>query len=195
MSDGGLSAWNQWGRACISSRRIDNLRALAAKAMELNGEFWECGVFRGGSARIIADILRPRPRMLRLFDTFSGFPFIAPEDESFPDYAMFTTTSAGDVARFVDAKFAVIHVGKIPETFAGLEGARLAFLHLDVDLYLPTKAALAFALPRMLPGGAIVVDDCGDPDWPGVILAVREQGCEVTLHCFGKHDHQGVIST
>lgn len=194
MTDISKSIAQVKGRICISPPRIERLADLATEAMGLpSGEFWECGVFRGGSARLLANLLRAAPRTLRLFDTFRGFVCISPEDSTFPNLGMFTATSTADVRRFVDASFAVIHEGRIPATFVGLGSCRVAFLHLNLNLYAPTKAALEFALPRMVPGGVIVIDDCGDTDWPGVCLAVEGMNLEASLYSYGEHDCQGVI--
>lgn len=44
----------------------------------MSGEFWECGVYRGGTAALLARVLesgeQPGSRRLRLFDTFTGLP-------------------------------------------------------------------------------------------------------------------------
>lgn len=57
----------------------------ASQALSLDGEFWECGVYRGGSARLPAELIKTsdKPHRLRLFDTFEGFISVQPEDGSF----------------------------------------------------------------------------------------------------------------
>jgi O-methyltransferase len=55
------------------------------------------------------------------------------------------------------------HVGFIPDTFAGLELARLAFAHVDVDLYQSALDCIEFVYPRLVPGGILVFDDYGFP--------------------------------
>jgi O-methyltransferase len=185
-------------RLQMDVNRARSLYSNAGDAASLQGEFWECGVFRGGSARILAEVLRYRPRHLRLFDTFSGFPNINSEDGTYPKKGMFTATSVEDVRGFVNADFAILHPGTIPDTFAGLEDSRIAFAHIDVDLYEPTKAALEFVLPRMVEGGVVIVDDFADSHWPGAAKAVVEIAVdrfhkELKFYNFGKHDRHVAI--
>src|SRR6185437_5442445 len=146
------------------------------RALPIGGEFFECGVFRGGSASLIADVLKESPRPFRLFDTFRGFEGVGPNDlPGVKNGRMFhSETAADEVKTFLgNPDFVSFHIGAVPETFRGLNQSVIAFAHLDLDLYEPTKAALAFVLPRLIRGGGtVVIDDYGDPDWPGVEKAV-----------------------
>ena len=51
----------------------------------------------------------------------------------------------------------------------------IAVVHLDVDLYQPTKRTLERIWPHIIPGGACLVDDCqaGTP-WDGALQAYTE---------------------
>jgi hypothetical protein len=66
------------------------------------------------------------------------------------------------------------HRGWIPECFVGLEDRRFALVHVDVDLYEPTRAAFEFFYPRMSPGGVMVCDDYGFASCPGARKALDE---------------------
>ena len=165
-------------RLLLPHDRASGLFEAAKEALAVDGEFWECGVYRGGSARILADLLRDRPRPLRLFDTFSGFHGVTRSDRPgvSDGHLFYSEDAAEEVRRFLDADFVSIYKASIPKGFEGLESARIAFANIDVDLYKPTRDALRFILPRMVKGGRIVVDDYDDPDWPGVTQAVNELG-------------------
>jgi O-methyltransferase len=190
-------------RCQLKQRRIKALYDHAVAAAKFEGEFWECGVFLGGSARLLAEVMRrqPHPATLRLFDTFSGFPSVSNQDGSYPRVGMFGAASLADARRFVAADFAIFHKGEIPGTFAGLEDSRIAFAHIDVDLYEPTKAALGFVMPRMVKGGTVVIDDYGDAHYPGVALALNALWdsslwqSRLTIYDFGEHDRHAVISS
>ena len=54
------------------------------------------------------------------------------------------------------------------------EDARFALVHLDCDLYAPTRAAMEFFYPRLTRGGLLVVHDYASGHWPGVVRAVDE---------------------
>ncbi|MBO0728210.1 MAG: hypothetical protein J2P57_03055 [Acidimicrobiaceae bacterium] len=56
-----------------------------------------------------------------------------------------------------------IHAGFIPETFAGLEIDRVAWAHVDVDIYRSVLDCTEFVYPKMVPAGCMVFDDYGFP--------------------------------
>jgi O-methyltransferase len=62
--------------------------------------------------------------------------------------------------------------GRVPETLAPHENRRWRFAHLDMDLYEPTRAAIEWLWPRMVPGGIIFFHDYGV--LPGVKKAVDD---------------------
>jgi hypothetical protein len=135
------------------------------------GEFWECGVYKGYTAELIHNAIGD-DRTLRLFDTFAGCPEAGPEDTTRWDWA----TTLPEVQAIVHGPHVHYHVGRIPETFAGLEAAEIAFVYLDVTLYQGTRDTLRFVIPRLVPGGVIFVRDyVGSREkWPGVVRAVDE---------------------
>jgi len=139
----------------------------------LEGDFSECGVDRGGSAKLIAEILKGG-RQLHLFDTFSGMPEPDPEH----DWHLrgdFSTTSLDEVMDFVGRDDNIrYHPGVIPHSFAWLGALSFSFVHLDLDLYRSTLDALNFFYPRMVRGGIIVLDDYARPTTQGVKDAVNE---------------------
>jgi len=49
--------------------------------------------------------------------------------------------------------------GFVPEILGSLPQGPFAFVHLDIDHYEPTLAALDWLFPRMLPGGILLCDD------------------------------------
>lgn len=158
------------------------LFGTATMCLSVPGEYWECGVHQGKTAKGLRDLLCGTGRTLRLFDTFSGRPEKGPQDTG-PSRTTFADTSLARVHAQLPESFIAWHVGRIPDTFTGLEDARIAFAYIDLDLYASTRDALTFIRPRLQPGGAIVVDDYDEPYWPGVRLAVDElkvtvQRCE-----------------
>ena len=67
-----------------------------------------------------------------------------------------------------------IYKGWIPERFPDVAGKRFAFVHIDVDLYAPTRDSMQFFYERMNNGGIIVCDDYGFSTCPGATQAVHE---------------------
>ncbi|GDX40732.1 hypothetical protein LBMAG21_10240 [Armatimonadota bacterium] len=156
----------------ISPERLEALCSLLATAPEA-GEVWECGVYQGGSALWLERARQGRP--LRLFDTFQGHPVPDPlHDHPNHPAGRFSETSETRVrSLFAGCSDVHIYPGAIPDTFRGFESVRLSFVHLDMDLYASTRAALAFCWERLLPGGIIALDDYGTSDCPGVPVALH----------------------
>jgi hypothetical protein len=53
-------------------------------------------------------------------------------------------------------------------------GLKIALLHLDMDIYQPTKVALELLYDRVLAGGVILFDEYGLVPWEGETRAVDE---------------------
>ncbi len=121
------------------------------------GDFAEVGVWRGNTSRLIHRLAPDRK--LYLFDTFQGFP----KDQLEPGLkgdARFQDTSVDFVKQTIgDLRNVDFRVGIFPETTAGLEASRFAFVLLDLDLYIPMLAGLQFFYPRLTRGGYLFVHD------------------------------------
>lgn len=157
----------------VDSRRCWILYSLARQAVSLGGEIWECGVYRGGTALLLAGVAADRGRRLRLFDTFAGMPLPDPRRD-WHRAGDFSDTSLSSVRRLVDYAGAVFHPGTIPTTFHGLQGQEIALAHIDVDLHQSVIDCCSFIYPRLKGGGVMVFDDYGWPTCPGARQAVDE---------------------
>lgn len=161
----------------LSSDRLYILYGFALNALCLNGEFWECGVYKGGSARMLAHFLREKGQpdsVLRLFDTFGGMPETNPRLD-LHHAGDFADTSFEAVCELIgDNDHVVYHPGLIPETFAGREGSMIAFAHIDLDIYQSVRDSCEFIYPRLTAGGVLIFDDYGFPSCPGARKAVDE---------------------
>ena len=151
--------------------RLKSLEAICLRLKDVPGEAAELGVYRGGFARWISELLPERK--LYLFDTFSGFD----EEESagFGEgfVASHRNTSAGRVlSALPHPGQAVLRQGLFPRTAEGLEGERFALVSLDADLEESTLAGLRFFVPRMSPGGCVLLHDWNNPALPGVRRAL-----------------------
>ena len=84
-----------------------------------------------------AAILRDKQptKKLYLFDTFAGMPETDPTKDLHKQ-GDFADTSVEAVAQYLrcDAR-CYIRKGLIPDTFVGLEDERIAFIHIDLDIY------------------------------------------------------------
>ncbi len=151
---------------------------LARYAVTLPGAFAECGVYRGATAYLMARALAryAEPgRVAHLFDSFAGLsPPIAIDGHYWSQGNM----AAGldevrqQLADHIDR--IVVHPGWIPTQFSNVVDERFAFVHIDVDLYEPTRDSLAFFYPRLVQGGILLCDDYGFASCPGARKAMDE---------------------
>ena len=63
--------------------------------------------------------------------------------------------------------------GWFPDAYNGLEDRRWRFIHLDMDLYEPTRIGLEMLWPQLVPGGVMVFHDFDNLSFPGVKTAVN----------------------
>jgi hypothetical protein len=169
------------GRTYLDVDRLytlwQSVRSLPASARAIA----EVGVYRGGSARFLAESLRTENREMPFYvcDTFEGHVEVDPiVDGLHRPGTQFTRVKAEKVAKYLrEFPFVYLKVGDIRETAPTLASERaFGFVHLDVDVYPITRFCLDFFGPRMVPGGVIVADDYGTTTCEGVTKAVDEFG-------------------
>lgn len=159
----------------VTIDRCHILWTLAAHAMNAPGDFWECGVYQGGTARLLAESIKANhsDKQLHLFDTFAGMPPTGPND--FHANGDFSDTSIDSVRHNVGyASFAYFHQGRIPDTFNSEDNRSISFAHIDVDIYQSILDCCHHIYPRLSPGAVMVFDDYGFPSCPGARKAVDE---------------------
>lgn len=142
------------------------LVTAARSTAKLDGAAAEVGVFKGATARLILEALPGKT--LHLCDTFEGLP----DSQDGLDKGQYCGTLE-EVRQYLDDPRVRFHHGYFPRD-TGLEIAdeKFAFVHLDVDYYDGTLAALEFFWPRMVKGGVVLTHDYG---WlPGPTRAFDE---------------------
>ena len=145
----------------------------------LPGDTAECGVYKGASSWLIADANRKsdagRARVHHVFDSFEGLS--EPGDNDLPYWSRGALACGLDEVRAALAEFGDsvrFYRGWIPSRFAEVEGTAFCFVHIDVDLYQPTRDSIAFFYERLTPGGVLVCDDYGFATCPGATRACDE---------------------
>ena len=165
-----------------SPARLRGLGALAADVARrgLAGDIAECGVYRGGSAIVLADrLLRLAPTAsMWLFDGFGGMPEPGAKDppEAWAEVGRYASSEATVRATFAAAGVPLdrVHIvtGRFEATLPGFAPPPLVLLHVDCDWYAPVKLCLVTFYDIVIPGGVIVIDDFGH--WAGCRQAVEE---------------------
>ena len=177
----------EWTDNFSKQCRFYSLQQIVEYVMgkELDGEFAECGCWKGHSAFIISKILSENnyKNLFHIFDSFSGglsdkmsedknARYQLSEEQIESEAKIFASTE--DEVRNTLSEFAFVKLykGWIPERFNEVQSRKFSFVHIDVDLYQPTLKSLEFFYPRLLTGGCIVIDDYGLTQFPGCKKAV-----------------------
>lgn len=156
--------------------RVHVLFWAATRALELDGDFVECGVNRGGFARSIieyTDFGRLADRKYYLLDTFEGLvdEYISDEERRHGvDEYEYENTYEEVKKTFGGFRNVVIVKGAIPGTLERVETEKVAFLSIDMNCVAPEIAAAEFFWDRLVSGAAVVLDDYG---WARHIMQKR----------------------
>lgn len=167
------------GRTYLGVDRLYTLWQLVERMPAAARAVAEVGVYRGGSAKFVAEAMRRRGCEMPFYvcDTFAGHVEVdAAIDGLHRPGDQFTKTSVDKVTSYL-ASFDFVRVmqGDIRETAPGFAGEQaFGLVHLDVDVYPITRFCLDWFGSRMVTGGAFVVDDYGTTTCHGVKKAVDE---------------------
>jgi O-methyltransferase len=176
-------------RYAFTPAQLARLTMLATEAARSPGDFCEIGCYRGYTTVFLnrhLDAIAPEKRYWAV-DTFGGFVAAdvsheqrtrgknSQEDRRALD--KFTINSRG----WFEATLRQNGITRVRTCAAAVQDfsfpgeVLFCFVLLDVDLYLPSVAALEKIWPRVAPGGLVVVDDCqADHVYDGSRQAVEE---------------------
>jgi len=181
----------------VTADRCYVLYCLGKQALSLGGEFWECGVYKGGTAillaKVIAEYGASTGTKLHLFDTFEGMPDTNAQKDWHKSGDFKDTSEEAVKGRVGHTDLVVTHKGFIPDSFKGLDNSKISFAHIDVDIYQSILDSLNFIYPRMVSGGFIIFDDYGFPTCPGARQAVDEFFRGKPEQVLAMHSGQAVI--
>ena len=184
---------------------------------DIPGSFVKCGVWRGGSAMLIAKMLNNREiksKKIYLFDTFEGMSRPTNYDKDFmgnnaslllkknvrnKQESVWCLADLSDVqtnmrrTNFPDEKICYIK-GKVETTIPStVLRENICLLRLDTDWYESTKHELTHLFPRLENGGILIIDDYGH--WEGCRKAVDEYFLENNINILlNRIDYTGRIA-
>ena len=172
---------------------------LFKKTIDLPGSVVELGVFKGASFMTflkLCDVYCAGDTLKKVigFDTFSGFVDLDKKDgvenrqrdlkKGGFNAETFLSVLEGSIElekqdsfipRFDRSELVKGDVCKtIPRYVKEHPGLRISLLHLDLDLYEPTKIALEYLYPKVVRGGVVILDEYGMEGFPGESAALDE---------------------
>ena len=162
---------------------------------QIEGDFVECGVWKGGSMVATANTLiahKDAQRRLWLYDTFEGMSDPTEEDVDFMGqtadrllgeqdrrksdsiwcYSPLEQVRSAMQATGYPEDLVNFVQGKVEDTLPQSKPDKIALLRLDTDWYESTRCELEHLFPRMVDGAVLIVDDYGH--WEGCRRAVDE---------------------
>jgi O-methyltransferase len=160
-------------------------------AQGVPGDFVECGVWRGGSALLVADLLRRQraeARKVWLFDSFEGHrppeeidgapaqAYLAKTDS--PEYFDNCRVAVEDVEQSARdlglERYTEIVKGWFDESLPATREriGPIALLRIDCDWYASVRTCLEQLYDQVSQGGYVIFDDYYD--WDGCTIAVHE---------------------
>jgi len=167
---------------------ISNLD-LCSRALHLEGDIVECGVWRGGMIAGITE-LAGDGRQVHLFDSFEGLPPAREIDGKEALRWQTDTTSSGYYDNCTaDESFANASMqrtghtnfklwkGWFEETLPKYDGNKIAILRLDGDWYDSIKICLKELFPKLVEEGLVILDDYHT--WDGCTKAVHDYLSEI----------------
>lgn len=180
-----------------SQDRKWTVREFVKLSNDLSGDMAECGCYEGATAFFMAQA--SISGTLYLFDSFQGIS--SPEERDRHDRPDVMGWSKGDLSsserkllsNLASFKSISILSGWIPERFHEVAERRFRIVHIDVDLYQPTRDSLEFFYPRLVEGGIIVMDDYGFLTCPGAKIAADEFSLSTGTQVLHLPTGQGVI--
>lgn len=168
-----------------SSERMYALYRAVKYVLDANiaGDIVECGVWKGGSSMIIADILRESGsnKKIFLYDTFEGMSEPTTKDvdassgrpaigkwKSATDathtnwcYASLDEVTANMQKTGYNSSNIVYVKGKVEETIPDTTPETISLLRLDTDWYESSYHELQHLFPLLVKGGVLILDDYG----------------------------------
>ena len=158
------------------------------------GDFVECGVYKGGSAMMMALTLihfKNTDRKIYLYDTFEGMSEPTENDVDFSGnsakkllnkserekdiiwcYGPLDEVKKNMLSTGYDSEKVIFIKGKVEDTIPTEIPNNISILRLDTDWYESTKHELLHLFPLLVKKGVLIIDDYGH--WEGARKAVDE---------------------
>lgn len=202
-----------------STERMYSLYKAVNYILENNipGDFVECGVWKGGSALLIAQMLSDKnivDRKVILYDTYEGMSEPTEQDKNIVGQPATSLLQQSSIeiqdsiwcySGFEEVKHNLSLSGLLPECIIMIKGKvedtiptqlptkSISLLRLDTDWYESTKHEMNYLYPLLNKNGVLIIDDYGH--WEGCRKAVDEYVSTHSLSIlFNRIDNTGRLA-
>jgi hypothetical protein len=155
--------------------RFLNLYNFAKEASKLEGAIAECGCWKGLSSFVVANAIKTHKENYQgenfiIVDSFEGLSKPSTLDvylntQIKGKFFSSLNSTKENLRNFPNLQFLK---GWIPEVLVEIKENTYAFVHIDLDLAIPTMSAIKYFYPRLINRGIIVCDDYGSVHWEGM---------------------------
>lgn len=164
--------------------KIFYFKDLYDKIRNIDGDIVECGVAYGGSLAILGALIKYESKGRKIYglDSFEGFPEPTAEDKN--EHRIIRKGEYGDASKEkikelfqrLDLQEPTLIKGFLEETAPSFKNrvGKIAFLHIDTDLYSSYKVTLRELFDKVAMGGIVLFDEYNEPKFPGATKAVDE---------------------
>ena len=169
----GSHQYDQYTSPQTIAWRLHTLTWAAQAGMTLEGDFVECGTFKGDMAWHITQLvdLKAANKQFYLYDTFDGFAEKYSSDDDFPEnpgFINYANQYYRDPSlypyvrdRFLPQPNVKVIQGIVPDVLLQESPDKIAFMHIDLNSPAAEIGALELLFERMSPGAVLVFDDYG----------------------------------
>ena len=152
------------------NERLYILRQFAKRQKQLDSNFVEVGIYSGMSMYFMAD------QCTKSFIGIDSFEGVSEPTQGIDTDYFVKGSLASDIenAKKYLNQFDNVELvkGWVPEILKSLPDLTYSLVHIDVDLYAPTKESIEYFWDRLLPNGVLICDDFGSSKTVGAKKAM-----------------------
>jgi O-methyltransferase len=169
----GSHQYDQYASPQTIAWRLHTLVWAAQCGLALEGDFVECGVFKGDLSWVVSQVVDFEAKLKKfyLYDTFDGFSDKYSSQDDFPEnpnffsfaHQCYTDPSIYPYVcdRFRDRPAVKVVKGVVPDVLQQVAPEKIAFMHIDLNSPAAEIGALEILFPRMSSGAVLIFDDYG----------------------------------
>lgn len=165
-NDISYTTWRHNAYTLQSEAALYKIATLIDNSKSIDGDFMECGVWRGGVGILAAEILKNTNKKIILADSYQGLPFGNVKTDGIHglnnnEYLSVSETVVKDNFNKlrVDSSNVMYVKGFFSDTLPMFKQPAIAILHIDADIYSSVMCVLNNLYDRVTPGGYVIMDD------------------------------------